>query len=410
MQKGTTMAKYDRLILSSLLDSYERSLLFTGENKVAVNISFEFTKKSLSDYFEESLLVYEEIHVSMREMEERGFLKIVWKRGRVNHIISKVVLNMEKLDEIYIFLHRTPRTDLLEQSRSLFDRLERQWNTPICSNLIQYLKNRLKENKTVKEYIDVADISKTECLIQAVGLIEQNSDPCYIREFSIRHFSDSKLLESMAGTITRIMHTFGEVYDNKTLKEILAEYQIYDTPDYVYFKGEITLEIKGKILDIGSLVQGIGLSGEDLPQIQLLNTDKIMKIITIENLTTFFRWQEENSLILYLGGYHNSIRRSFLRMIYNKLPQAQYYHFGDIDAGGFEIYEDLCAKTQIPFLLYKMDLNTIKQYDSYGKVLTVNDRKRINNIIENRKPCYIPVLEYMLTHNVKLEQECISSK
>lgn len=41
------MMQYSKLILNSLLDSYENSLLFTGENKVNRPIAFPFVKKKI---------------------------------------------------------------------------------------------------------------------------------------------------------------------------------------------------------------------------------------------------------------------------------------------------------------------------------------------------------------------------
>ena len=131
-------------------------------------------------------------------------------------------------------------------------------------------------------------------------------------------------------------------------------------------------------------------------------------MITIENLTTFFRWEEEESLMIYLGGYHNSVRRILLQKIYHTFPDARYCHFGDIDVGGFLIYEDLCRKTGIPFTCYRMDLDTLTEYEAYGKELTENDRAGIERILkENPDVQYAEVLEYMLSAGVKLEQECI---
>ena len=52
--------------------------------------------------------------------------------------------------------------------------------------------------------------------------------------------------------------------------------------------------------------------------------------------------------MIYLGGYHNSVRRKLLELLYQDFPKAEYLHFGDIDVGGFEIYRDLCRKTGIP--------------------------------------------------------------
>ena len=71
-----------------------------------------------------------------------------------------------------------------------------------------------------------------------------------------------------------------------------------------------------EFLDLSLLRQGIGLSGDDLSDIRITGREKIRKVITIENLTTFFRWQEENALIIYLGGYHNKVRRRLLKEIY----------------------------------------------------------------------------------------------
>ena len=48
--------------------------------------------------------------------------------------------------------------------------------------------------------------------------------------------------------------------------------------------------------------------------------------------------------MIYLGGYHNSVRRKLLELLYQDFPKAEYLHFGDIDVGGFEIYRDLLQK------------------------------------------------------------------
>lgn len=401
------MVHYDRRILNALLDSYERSLLFTGENKVMVNIDFPFTKKRIPEYFEESSLLYEDIHVCMEDMENRGFLKIEWKKERKNHIITKVVLRIEMLMEIYEYLGRIPRSDLLKRNQKLLQEAWKKFDTPICRSFLSYLQERIKENKSVKEYIELSDLKATEKLIKTIFLIEQNKKQCYVREFSIDHFSNSKSFEDICGSIVKVMHTFGNNFKEKTLEDILAEYGIYNTPNYVYFKGDITLMINGKALSIGALHQGVGISGEDISQIQWKDFQNIKKVITIENLTTFYRWNLEDGLIIYLGGYHNSVRRTLLQSLYQSMPQAKYSHFGDIDVGGFEIYEDLCVKTQIPFQLYKMDLDTLKRHEQYGRKLTENDKKRIFNLLEKRKIDYDQVLRYMLEHDVKLEQECI---
>ena len=67
------------------------------------------------------------------------------------------------------------------------------------------------------------------------------------------------------------------------------------------------------------------------------------------------------------------MRRDFLIKVYRSEPNKQYFHFGDIDAGGFYIFGDLCEKTGIPFQPFSMDIDTLYFYKSYWKELTKND-------------------------------------
>lgn len=402
------MAQYDKKIVNKLLDSYETSTLFTGQNKVTVHIAFPFNRSTLPVYFDESSLAYEEIHAAMQRLEQQGLITIEWKKGKEGHIISKVLLCTEELEKVYAYASRTPKAEMIEQNRKLFSELRKRYHTPVYQSLIDYLDNRLKNAQSVKEFIDLSNLSETEILLTGIAQIEQNDKICYIREFSIEHFHDSKVFESMSGKIARAMHMFAEEYKEKELDEILAEYGIYHTPNYVYFKGNVLLGIGGYGYRIGELHQGIGISGEDIERICFQDVTQISKVITIENLTTFFRWEEPDSLMVYLGGYHNSVRRRLLTQIYHRLPEADYYHFGDIDVGGFLIYEDLCQKTGIPFKPYKMDLDHLMRYEKYGRALTENDRARIEKILkENPDVEYADVLEYMLARNIKLEQECM---
>lgn len=402
------MGRYDKKIVDKLLDSYESSTLFTGKNKVAVHIAFPFNKNTLPAYFDESSLAYEEIHASMQELEQQGIINIEWKKGKEGHIISKALLCTEALGRAYAYVHRVPKADLIRQNRKLLLELQGRYGTPVYQALIAYLDNRLANAQPVKEFMDLANPAETEMLLTGIAQIEQNNKVCYVREFSIEHFHDSKIFESMSGKIARAMHMFAAECKEKELEEILAEYGIYHTPNYVYFKGNVSLGIGGCVYQIGELHQGIGISGEDIERICFQDATQIRKVITIENLTAFFRWEEPSSLMVYLGGYHNSVRRRLLTRIYQVLPKAGYYHFGDIDVGGFLIYEDLRQKTGIPFKRYKMDLEHLMKYEKYGRTLTENDCVRIGKILkENPDVEYADVLRYMLTKNVKLEQECM---
>lgn len=406
------MVRYDEKILNALLDSYEKSVLSRGENKVKIQIAFSFTKKTIPEYFNESSLAYDEIHGVVKELERKEFLTIAWKKGKEGHIIEKIFLNTDHIKSIYRYVKRIPKEENENKQLEILEAwISRSTKAPVLSAFLSYVKQRIEEGKTVKEFMDIGNPEKTERILSALFEIEKNEESCYIREFSIRHFGDSKIFEEMLGIIGKILRRFCPEFVDMDTDAILSEYKIYKTPDYVYFKGEGKLLFaNNSVMELSILKQGIGISGADIQDIRICGKEKIKKVITIENLTTFFRWEEECSLIIYLGGYHNSVRREFLQMVYQEIPDAKYFHFGDIDVGGFQIYRDLCEKTQIPFQTYHMGIQELKMYENCTKKLTENDRKGLQILIEKEgkgKRENLDVLQYMKESGMKLEQEAI---
>ena len=401
------MVQYDKQVINKLLDTYENSLLSIGKNKRNVKIELRFTRTVLPEYFDESSFVYENIHIQMRNLEEEGLVRIVWKDQKVDYVIQKVQLNMERLTQAYAFVRRTPKCNLEEANQALLEEYcnGEKGEIPITREFARYLQERLNNHQPVKEYIELSNIKDTRRLFEALLSVEKNRKPCYIREFSIEHFQDSKYFERIKNQVAKIFRRFHSEYDSMDTTEILAEYGIYHTPNYVYLKGDVMVMIDGEPIKLRTLNQGLGISGEDLRKVTFSDLSRIKQVITIENLTTFFRWHEPDSLIIYLGGYHNGIRRTLLKKIYQELPRISYYHFGDIDAGGFSILKDLRNKTGIPFQMYHMDIETLKYYERYGKVLTESDRIRLKEMEKDEE--LQEVVSYMLLHNVKLEQECV---
>ena len=403
--------RYEERILQTLLDSYERSRLSRGENEVAVHIAFPITPKTMPIYFDENSLAYEEIHGTAGHLEEMGYTCSVWKGGKKNHILQKIVLCDEKVDEIYRHLGRVPEKQMQQAQLAVLQELKTECSTPVARNFICWLMKRLEQGKTVKEYLNLDDTEGSRRLIRAIHKIETNQKEIYIREFSVQCFGDSKELEKKSGLIGKIFRRFSDDMEDMDNDVILAEYGIYRTPNYVYVKGSGRLRIgtpEAYDIDLRSLRQGIGLSGEDLDGLEWKVDVSVKRIITIENLTTFFRWEEPDSVLIYLGGYHNAVRRKFLQKLYQVFPEAEYFHFGDIDVGGFEIYEDLCRRTGIPFTTYKMGISELEQYEQYTRELTENDRKRMDSLLNNEAYENVwPILMYMKEHGKKLEQESI---
>lgn len=407
------MVLYDKQVIHKLLDTYESSLLSTGENERTIHIEVKFTKSFLPSYFDESSDAYENIHFWMHQLEDAKLIRIFWKDKKENHIIQKVRLNVENLEKVYEYVKRTPKSELvrgnIEMLQSYYTEML-DLNLTVSAAFTKFLKERLEENKSVKEFLQLDNMKESSTLLSAVRAVEENQKPLYVREFSILNFQDSKVFEQMSAKVHHIFLRFDESYNSNDMSEWLAEHQIYQTPNFVYLKGNIQIRVGKEEVDLSNFQHGLGISGEDIERIEIMSDIPVEKVITIENMTTYFRWREERCLIVYLGGYHNAVRRNLLKKIYKVFPNVTYYHFGDIDAGGFQIYKCLCEKTSIPFQMYQMDLNVLKKYESYGKKLTQNDRKRLCDMMESVDEDVKNLITYMLEHDVKLEQECVKLK
>ena len=183
----------------------------------------------------------------------------------------------------------------------------------------------------------------------------------------------------------------------------LKRFYIRKNPAYVYLKGNAILQINGQIINLNEMHYYFVLPSICIKDLKIKRIDA-KQVMTIENLTSFHDVSLNDTFYIFTNGFHNHAIEAFLKCLYDFLGESvHYFHFGDIDAGGFHIYESLIKKTQIPFQMYKMNIEMLKKYKDYTKPLTQNDRKRLLSFKENQNE----LIDYMLKNNVKLEQEII---
>ena len=159
----------------------------------------------------------------------------------------------------------------------------------------------------------------------------------------------------------------------------------------------------GEKIDLSILTGDIGLSTQTLKDLSSVELNGA-NVMTIENLTNFHKYKPENELVIYLGGFHNSVKRDFIKLVAKCNPATVFKHFGDIDAGGFYILEHLKKKTGINFIPHNMDIKTLEDNKEHWIKLTENDRNRLRFLAEKINDCK-ETIDYMLKNNCKLEQE-----
>lgn len=388
--------RIEQRILDSLLDSYEKSKTFIGENKnqqsFRIQISKLFPKYDDDSEYE----FYKDVNAALSNLESKKFVALQKeKSGKVKFAL----LELHKVSDIYEFIKRTPKFEINNSLQKIWDRfsdVDHFIYKPLLDYLIEQRDNISKNKKIV--FFD-GDIEEYENLLSVVKAVLENKDEIFIRELSVRLFNDSKKLESMESQARSFLYRYGEYDDKETVFE---EHNIIKTPTYVMIKGKGILNF-GQTIDLSKIDGDIGLSTKTLNQLVSINLQGA-EVVTIENLTNFHRFQPDNQLVIYLGGFHNSIKRDFINRVNNCNSETKFFHFGDIDAGGFYILVHLIKKTGIPFVPLNMNIETLQNYKSYWKPLSENDKLRLHKLID-LVPEFKDVLQFMLDNNCKLEQE-----
>lgn len=394
-------------LLHALLDKYENSKTYEGTNAVSQNFAVKpekVWKDYVSDYA--NVAQVKDFETEMQVLEEQGLIHI----DRKNGVITKAVACKEKLDAYYELLGRKQRKDIVLEQIAFFDRWM-QKELADYTVIYMFCRDQLAKVKAGKK--PDYEVEVCDKLLRILEFICANKEEVLERELSMMILEDSKKFEKQyRAKVCKVLSTyldFSELLegiddDREQKKVILQEFQIYTNPSYIYLKGKIEIQLKdGQCIRIGDAP--IALSSELIQKMEAIRV-KADKVVTVENLTSFHRLKDENCAYLFLAGYHNSVKQAFLKRVYKENPEKQWFHFGDLDPDGFYILKHLRKGTGIDFVPLHMGVSELETYSGYGRELSEPDKVKARNLLQ--QGFYAEIIQYMLEHDCKLEQEIIS--
>ncbi len=393
-----------RKLLNALLDKYERSKTYEGINLVPQNFAVEpvaVWSEYVSDFA--NIEQVKDFETEMGYLQSIGLITIQEEDG----VIIKLIACNDKLEEYYALLQRKRKKDIVKEQIDFFENWEKVGNSLIAS----FCKEQIERIEAGKKPIYSLELS--EKLLMILDFVLGNTEELLERELSILLLADSKAFEDKyRNKICKILCNHMDFSEKlvgidearEQEKVILEEFKIYTNPSYVYLKGKLKLCLEdGKTIQIDS--EPMALSSGLIKKIVSITIEG-EKVVTVENLTSFHRVNDENCAYVYLAGYHNSEKQALLRRISKENPQKKWYHFGDIDPDGFYILEHLIKGTGIDFVPMYMNVDMLKKYAPHCKGLSGQDKVKAENLVAKGK--YSDTLQYMLENNCKLEQEIIS--
>lgn len=337
------MNNYRNEILNEFIDRYEKSSYYKGKSekprKISIVLHKKFPEYGHSFHYEET----NELENIAFQLQSQGFVEFSKKSILGDR---ELILNQKEncLDRIYKELKRAPVKEKIIHYVKLLDQYHEE---AFIKDFVDEMKKRAIHQQSLLPYLKVYDENDLENVMKILkGMIDQK-DEISFRRFSEKVLGDTKKLEKYKNKIVHIIKDFyDDTLDNEN--DIFEAFYIRKNPAYVYLKGNAILQINGQIINLNEMHYYFVLPSICIKDLKIKRIDA-KQVMTIENLTSFHDVSLKDTFYIFTNGFHNHAIEAFLKCLYDFLGESvHYFHFGDIDAGGFHIYESLIKKTQIP--------------------------------------------------------------
>lgn len=406
-----------RKLIAALLDKYERSSFFrTGAvptKRILLKL-YENGKCEFSDYNIENSEQRIRINECVQALAQKGLVCFEWMKGEENHIMSKVWLNMEDLQNVYCFVNRQPQSDFLSNVESelaeCMETIRLQWIKDYLQDACGNIRQKRKLHALVPE-----NAQDRKSLLQALRYIDSNKDNELLkRVFSVRCFGDSKHFERVVEMrLLRILKKYLDCDDQTTDEQLLNQIGIVKYPEQFEFCGPISLNFPGgNCLDFSNLSGGSTVYGQDVVAAQITLSKGVCCILSIENKANYFDYINKHrkpaELVIYHGGQYSPSKQIFLQAVAHASEQLPWYHWGDIDYGGFSMLARLRREISSNIQPYRMNEQELITFAAFTtpfspeysqKLLELAARAELRDCSE--------CLAYMLERCMRLEQEAL---
>lgn len=395
---------YIRSILNKLLDKADKNKVRDSSvMKRAISLYSNKDKIFEKYWVEDSYNYRPDIHDAVDFLVQKGF--IIAEYDKNTELLKKVTLNNNNITEAYAFLNRIPKHIIIDEdikrAKALLTLIE---GSTVSYRYLSKMISLLESGDAHLAYFK--SLEELAISTSIVKEIENNEDEILLRNFSKKKFKDSKLVERNDGKLVRIFNEFDE-RQYSDFSELCTIHYIVKDKGYAYVKHGFCFKINNQIIDLDALKIDFAFSDEAIDKMEILALNK-KKVVTIENLTTFHYYNDPDSIIIYLGGYHNSIKRKLLQKINSYNSKLSWLHMGDIDWGGFEIFIHLKKMTGIDFVPFNMGIDELLAHRNECVPITENDRRKLERLLQNPDAeIFYTTIQFILQNGFKLEQESL---
>ena len=391
-------------ILTKLIEKYE-----DNKKRLVLKLDKDFIQYRNAEYYER-----EECNSVLNNLKEQNIIDFKWEKGRSGLLIEEVRLNEDNIREIYNILNRVFIGDILQAKIDIIKRYISYISTDWILDYLYYYLNYIRNKRKTKDIFN-EDIKFIEDILIALDKIDKIKEPMYIRTFSIKCYSNSKIFEKKyKNRILTIIKNYEPTIKKQKYEiseyEILLQIGIMDKPEMIEFSGNCNIFTPNEILDCSVFVSGTALNCYFIDNIKGIELNNIKTIIFIENRTNYYDYilhKKENELVIFHGGFYSPKKARFFEKINEAIDSnMQVYFWGDIDLGGFKMFVRL--KENIIPNLKPLNMGVV-EYRKYLNSGLDKDNKYLDLLKEllnnNKYELFYDVIENIILNKKTIEQE-----
>ncbi len=323
------------------------------------------------------------------ELEAAGLIVVRWYDKP--SAIESIKYKLEKLPEIYALEGHVPKKQRIAAELDVVNKFASEAETAWLNSYYQEILVGLEKGKQSE------DLNKYGTLLfHCLNALEKLKEPIFVRIFSSQHFSDvenrgSKVFQNVLKprviAVAKKYHPM--VDDSMEDYQVLEQLYLADYAQELALKGDLKLELNGRIVDLAQFPYGTVLNTETLKHAKICGKQDLKKIITVENKANFVAMPyEKGVLILFSHGFFSPLEREFLQKLECVLErdncQVQYLHTGDLDYGGVRIFQHI-RKNIFPGLQpFQMDVEQFERYQEFASVIEEASWQKLGQMNEPR--------------------------
>ena len=405
-----------RIILSKLLNKYERSkhLLEPGTSNRRVMLSID--KKELPEYRYEDATVRDAFNAAVVGLEHSGLVTAEWFAGRP--VLSAVILNLDNVEQCYTELGRLHPRKLAELVSSVISKELREVSTPWIIVWRDAVLEKAKKAYKVPLFCRDNSSLLSDLLIALREYDALADESITMRAFSSKCYQDTKKFEREVRDL--FLHVasehnadFSEACEREKLgmRDQLAMLGIYARPELYELSGNCVLATARGQIDIGAAAPyGLALPSTCVKEIEAIDLRNIQVVTFIENKTNYDEYilteQTDRELVRYHGGFLSPQKeRLFSKIVQSAQNDAELRLWADIDLGGFQMFGRL--QRIIPNLRpMRMSGDDVERYHANGLARNAQYLERLRSA---RNECLFPLfseaIDKILAYGVTIEQE-----